>query len=320
MPSGTPELDRDATSNDFYPVTLFSDKMDRPPLELWLEPPAKISLAPLCTVRPTAESCISTPGFPDRMHGESDSHVNVHAWETKYKRGFRRIRAGQADKCLRISRTCGCGYILAVADLRNATYFRSQGSITEARSGRPDVAPESIPSVQHHEKDYNTHKRTGYPRANQKGRYRRGRHSRLCDRYGVPLNRGTGFDSREGGSVSQKDQMPAISESSYCPDEAIDELISGSLMSAGSVWHAGGRCIPCKFFRSKASCKSGLSCEFCHYPHKELSRSRLRSSSLREKSKNEEAIGPGVDSSSLPRISKLAGGNQETDDGQGAPQ
>eukprot|EP00928_Gymnodinium_smaydae_P028688 TRINITY_DN21820_c0_g1_i1.p1 TRINITY_DN21820_c0_g1~~TRINITY_DN21820_c0_g1_i1.p1 ORF type:complete len:358 (+),score=52.53 TRINITY_DN21820_c0_g1_i1:108-1181(+) len=80
-------------------------------------------------------------------------------------------------------------------------------------------------------------------------------------------------EKREG---SQAGSVTSASE--LAPEEPpLEELVSGSLTNAGAVWHAMGRCIPCKFFRSKSGCKGGLDCEFCHYRHQELSRSQLRS-------------------------------------------
>jgi len=52
--------------------------------------------------------------------------------------------------------------------------------------------------------------------------------------------------------------------------EAIVEL------SRGSRQHDTEQCIPCKFFRSLRGCRDGRSCNLCHHPHAELTRSAVR--------------------------------------------
>eukprot|EP00928_Gymnodinium_smaydae_P089518 TRINITY_DN73479_c0_g1_i1.p1 TRINITY_DN73479_c0_g1~~TRINITY_DN73479_c0_g1_i1.p1 ORF type:complete len:201 (+),score=13.70 TRINITY_DN73479_c0_g1_i1:32-604(+) len=46
--------------------------------------------------------------------------------------------------------------------------------------------------------------------------------------------------------------------------------------SLGSVWHAEGRCLPCKYFLQNSGCKDGMSCAFCHLEHRGLSQGQAQ--------------------------------------------
>jgi len=53
----------------------------------------------------------------------------------------------------------------------------------------------------------------------------------------------------------------------------------GNPTSVGSVSHYEGTCKPCLFVTTHRECRNGLSCTFCHFPHKRASagkRGRLR--------------------------------------------
>eukprot|EP00928_Gymnodinium_smaydae_P095767 TRINITY_DN8296_c1_g1_i1.p1 TRINITY_DN8296_c1_g1~~TRINITY_DN8296_c1_g1_i1.p1 ORF type:complete len:368 (+),score=36.04 TRINITY_DN8296_c1_g1_i1:82-1104(+) len=308
--------DREAMSYGFYPGTLFSNKMDGPPPELWSEPTAEGFQPSPCAVSPSTESCIPMPRFLGRMqqqpepqvHGDGCSRTSFPAWATYRNPENPGMRAGSVDQCFPKDMNYGYGQAMtAAAGLGDATYFCMQGSATETRSGHRYLVPR-LSLMQLLEKSYTTsekytnscYQRSGYPPSNKNKRSKKERHSK-CD-YVVPLTRGRSQDSREDGKVSQKDQESSTNVSSLCPSEANEDLDSGSLLSAGAVWHAGGRCVPCKFFRSKAGCKSGLDCEFCHYPHQELSRSQLRSRFKRAHNKKSEALCAGADSGGLPCV------------------
>eukprot|EP00928_Gymnodinium_smaydae_P095770 TRINITY_DN8296_c1_g3_i2.p1 TRINITY_DN8296_c1_g3~~TRINITY_DN8296_c1_g3_i2.p1 ORF type:complete len:333 (+),score=19.47 TRINITY_DN8296_c1_g3_i2:72-1001(+) len=291
MAQGNFKVDRDAISYGFYPGTLFSNRMERPPSELWLEPSEGYQMSS-CTVSPTAESGIPMPRFLGRMQQQSEhevqgdnySRTNFHAWATNYTHECREIRAGRADMWFPTEKDCGCDQVLAAAaaGLRDATSSWFQGIVTESRNGHRHLAPRGLSLMQLLENSYTTserykssfYQRSGYPRSSKSAGCRKERLSK-CDEE-VPLTRGRSQDSRYESRVSQKDQASSTNVSSSYPSQVNEEPVSGSLVSAGAVWHAGGRCVPCKFFRSKVGCKSGLNCEFCHYPHKELSRSQLR--------------------------------------------
>eukprot|EP00928_Gymnodinium_smaydae_P095768 TRINITY_DN8296_c1_g2_i1.p1 TRINITY_DN8296_c1_g2~~TRINITY_DN8296_c1_g2_i1.p1 ORF type:complete len:354 (+),score=24.28 TRINITY_DN8296_c1_g2_i1:42-1064(+) len=185
-----------------------------------------------------------------------------------HNRASQKIRAGHGAKCFATDQDCGCSQVLAAAGLRDATCFQSQGIVTESRSGR-DVAPRGILPMQHLQKSCTAlekcrsscYQRSGYPRSKKKNeRCRKERRSK-CDRDEVPVTCEIGQDSREDELGSQKDYALSTSASSFY------------LEQANSVRHAGGLCSPCKFFRSKGGCKSGLNCQFCHCSHHELSRS-----------------------------------------------
>jgi len=49
----------------------------------------------------------------------------------------------------------------------------------------------------------------------------------------------------------------------------------GNPTSIGSVGHAAGSCKACIWVTSKSGCNNGVSCRFCHFPHK-LRRSKVR--------------------------------------------
>eukprot|EP00928_Gymnodinium_smaydae_P095769 TRINITY_DN8296_c1_g3_i1.p1 TRINITY_DN8296_c1_g3~~TRINITY_DN8296_c1_g3_i1.p1 ORF type:complete len:334 (+),score=29.32 TRINITY_DN8296_c1_g3_i1:76-1002(+) len=300
MVQGNFESDRNAISYGFYPGTLFSNRMERPPSELWLEPSAEELQRSSRTIPPTADSGIPMPRFLGRMqhqsepevHGDDYSRAGIPALAANFQDDYGGIRAGSADKCFPTEKGCGCVQVLAAAGLRDVASLRLPGTVTESRSGHRHHAPRSLSLMQLLEKSYTTsemyrnsyYQRSGYPRSSKNAGYRKERLSK-CDQE-VPLTCGMIQGSRDESKVSQKDQASSTSVSSLYPSQANEEPVSGSLVSAGAVWHAGGRCVPCKFFRSKVGCKSGLNCEFCHYPHKELSRSQLRSRfkrSLQEK-------------------------------------
>lgn len=49
-------------------------------------------------------------------------------------------------------------------------------------------------------------------------------------------------------------------------------------LSVGSAGHHVGKCVPCKFVRSKRGCIMGTECNLCHHPHGELTMSGMRKS------------------------------------------
>eukprot|EP00928_Gymnodinium_smaydae_P018508 TRINITY_DN17041_c0_g1_i1.p1 TRINITY_DN17041_c0_g1~~TRINITY_DN17041_c0_g1_i1.p1 ORF type:complete len:365 (+),score=39.43 TRINITY_DN17041_c0_g1_i1:54-1148(+) len=158
----------------------------------------------------------------------------------------------------------------------------------------------------------------GYQQARSRESYSNDVYMKNYDRNEVPLNSGRSQDNRgdvsQRSMVSQKSRETVVSvggstkqsEASFGSNLAVSEEVSGSLTNAGAVWHAGGRCIPCKFFRSKSGCKGGLNCEFCHYPHQELSRSQLRSRFKQAHYKNGEANGASAASGAVPRATNAA--------------
>eukprot|EP00928_Gymnodinium_smaydae_P095774 TRINITY_DN8296_c1_g7_i1.p1 TRINITY_DN8296_c1_g7~~TRINITY_DN8296_c1_g7_i1.p1 ORF type:complete len:348 (+),score=31.17 TRINITY_DN8296_c1_g7_i1:54-1046(+) len=309
---------RDASSYGFYPGTLFSSRMAGPPSQLLSAPPAEGSQLSSCTNPPTAEIGIPMPRFLGMMqqpsetqvHREYGSHTKFPAWETNYNDEYRVFQAGHADNSFRFYQESGRGQGLAATGFCDAPYLLSQGCATGLRSGHRDYVPRGLPEMHHLEKTYTTleehsrnsyYQRSSYPYSIENQAYRKEECSE-CDRCVVPLIHGRSQDYREDDDVLRKDETSLTTLSSLYPTQAIEKRVSGSLVNAGAVWHAGGRCIPCKFFRSKNGCKGGLSCEFCHYPHQELSRSQLRNRFKRANYKTREAVGACADSGGLPHV------------------
>mmetsp|Transcript_147311 Transcript_147311/g.410365 ORF Transcript_147311/g.410365 Transcript_147311/m.410365 type:complete len:258 (+) Transcript_147311:67-840(+) len=48
------------------------------------------------------------------------------------------------------------------------------------------------------------------------------------------------------------------------------------LPSPGSLLHSAGDCVPCKFFRGRRGCRDEGRCQFCHFPHAELTLSAVK--------------------------------------------
>eukprot|EP00928_Gymnodinium_smaydae_P075231 TRINITY_DN58234_c0_g1_i1.p1 TRINITY_DN58234_c0_g1~~TRINITY_DN58234_c0_g1_i1.p1 ORF type:complete len:188 (-),score=18.04 TRINITY_DN58234_c0_g1_i1:197-760(-) len=57
-------------------------------------------------------------------------------------------------------------------------------------------------------------------------------------------------------------------------DAVFDSMLD--LPSVGSVLHATGACLPCKFHMQRVGCKDGMSCNFCHCHHSTLTQSQVK--------------------------------------------
>lgn len=85
---------------------------------------------------------------------------------------------------------------------------------------------------------------------------------------------------RGSPSVGMKDSLPATMSATTTEDlkaiiHEIPKLADGSLTSVGSMKHTERGCRPCGFAFTKLGCHNGVLCNFCHIPHKSMSKQKL---------------------------------------------
>eukprot|EP00928_Gymnodinium_smaydae_P045853 TRINITY_DN3051_c0_g2_i1.p1 TRINITY_DN3051_c0_g2~~TRINITY_DN3051_c0_g2_i1.p1 ORF type:complete len:264 (-),score=30.43 TRINITY_DN3051_c0_g2_i1:247-1038(-) len=59
--------------------------------------------------------------------------------------------------------------------------------------------------------------------------------------------------------------------SSHAAHVAGQVLNASGQPSFGSMFHASGTCLPCRFHKHPDGCKVGASCDYCHHPHDDWS-------------------------------------------------
>eukprot|EP00928_Gymnodinium_smaydae_P030530 TRINITY_DN22681_c1_g2_i1.p1 TRINITY_DN22681_c1_g2~~TRINITY_DN22681_c1_g2_i1.p1 ORF type:complete len:471 (-),score=34.36 TRINITY_DN22681_c1_g2_i1:252-1664(-) len=109
-----------------------------------------------------------------------------------------------------------------------------------------------------------------------------------CATSSLSTPRGTGYLLRdhavnfENADYGTNQAMPARNASVSVASSAdsleprdtprdVESILSDdmALLSVGSALHHQGRCVPCKFMKSRIGCTLGLRCDFCHYPHED---------------------------------------------------
>mmetsp|Transcript_22405 Transcript_22405/g.76773 ORF Transcript_22405/g.76773 Transcript_22405/m.76773 type:complete len:261 (-) Transcript_22405:146-928(-) len=84
------------------------------------------------------------------------------------------------------------------------------------------------------------------------------------------------------GAPGTEQQLSSDSYPGTSLESSMDNMVcipldeNGELTSVGSMKHAEGKCKPCLYNYNGTPCAAGVSCRFCHFPHKTLGRVRLR--------------------------------------------
>jgi len=102
---------------------------------------------------------------------------------------------------------------------------------------------------------------------------------------GAELSSGSYTSGASGGSVEKLDkydniQWNSISDSTNSASleypgqvdaqAAPEEPLHNGVLSRGSIDHESGKCSPCHYFHSKAGCKNGSRCSYCHMHGKDF--------------------------------------------------
>jgi len=84
------------------------------------------------------------------------------------------------------------------------------------------------------------------------------------------------YDNIEWNSISESTNSASLEHSGRNPNDDFVETqnpkepLPNGLPSRGSIKHESGKCSPCHYFHTKAGCKNGSTCCYCHMHGKDF--------------------------------------------------
>jgi len=78
------------------------------------------------------------------------------------------------------------------------------------------------------------------------------------------------YDNIQWNSISDSTDSASHQHPGQVDARAPEEPLPNGVLSRGSIDHESGKCSPCHYFHSKAGCKNGSRCSYCHMHGKDF--------------------------------------------------
>eukprot|EP00928_Gymnodinium_smaydae_P045851 TRINITY_DN3051_c0_g1_i4.p1 TRINITY_DN3051_c0_g1~~TRINITY_DN3051_c0_g1_i4.p1 ORF type:complete len:257 (-),score=32.01 TRINITY_DN3051_c0_g1_i4:260-1030(-) len=78
-------------------------------------------------------------------------------------------------------------------------------------------------------------------------------------------------ESSSGAWPLPDEHATVLMDSLHSAHAPVPDVHTSGQPSKGSMFHASGTCLPCRYFKHRDGCKVGAFCDYCHHPHEEWS-------------------------------------------------